>query len=316
MPKDLLPEEIFQQAFALGYDDVGITTATIPEEDVEAYRRWILENHHGELGYMENDMRCHPEQLFPGAKTAIIFVSHYKQEKQNFDPQKGVIASYARGRDYHNVHRKRLKKIIHWMEERTGQINIARGFSDSAPIMERALAVQAGLGWFGKNTLLIHRKFGTFTLLSGLLTTLEIPGKVTKERMPRCGSCTRCLDACPTQALSPFKLDATKCLSYHLIESKKEIPKDIGEKNPGYIFGCDICQDVCPHNVRPPQSQAPDFSPSRGIGSILDLSQLEEIENHPEELFGTPLQRRGVQGLKHTMKKILEKDVMIPENEK
>ena len=296
--------EIISQAKTLGYDDVGITPAVIPEEDIVAYKKWVEEGRHGELGYMENQMRCDPQQLFPGAKTAIIFVSHYKQSKQQFEDGKGVIASYARGRDYHNVHRSRLKKFIRWLEERTGLKGIARGFSDSAPILERALAVQAGLGWFGKNTLLIHRKFGTFTLLSGLLTTLEIPGKKVEERMPRCGTCTRCLDACPTQALSPFKLDARKCLSYHLIESKGEVPQEISEKNPGYVFGCDICQDVCPHNVRPPESDAEDFSPGKGVGSYLDLSRLEEIEEDPEALYGTPLKRRGVKGLRNNLESL------------
>jgi len=303
MPK-VVPEEIIAKANELGYGDVGITPAMIPEEDILAYERWLKKNQHGNLAYMENRMRCEPDQLFPGAKTAIIFVTHYKQSKVEFKGDKGVVASYARGRDYHNVHRKRLKKFIHWLEERVGQKNIARGFSDSAPILERALAVQAGLGWFGKNTLLIHRKFGTFTLLSGLLTSLEIPGKNVKERKSRCGNCTRCLDACPTGALSPFELDARKCLSYHLIESKGDVPKEITQKNPGYVFGCDICQDVCPHNVRPPESEAEDFSPSRGIGPYLDLSLLQEIEQKPEKLHGTPLKRRGVKGLRNNLESL------------
>lgn len=310
MPKVLLPEDIDIQASKLGYDDVGITKAAIPQEDIEAYDRWLSLGKHAGLGYMENRIRCSPQELFPGAKTAIIFVSHYKQEKEPFSSGKGVIASYARGRDYHNIHRSRTRKFIRWMEEKTGQKNIARGFSDSAPILERALAVQAGLGWFGKNTLLIHRKFGTFTLLSGILTSLEISGKVVRERRPRCGSCTRCLDACPTGALSPYELDASRCLSFHLIESKQEIPGEVAKKNPGYVFGCDLCQEACPHNVRPHVSHTSDFSPSRGLGSFLDLSHIEEMEEEPEKLFGTPLQRRGVAGLKHNMQKILEKDTL------
>lgn len=295
--------EIQEEALRLGWDDVGLTAARIPEEDIQAYRQWLDEGMHAELAYMENQLRCDPQALFPGAKTAIIFVSYYKQEKVPFNTDgTGVVASYARGRDYHHIHRKRLKKFIAWLEERAGEKNIAKGFSDSTPILEKALAVQAGLGWFGKNTLLIHRRFGTFTLLSGVLITLEIPPNAIPMRTPRCGTCTRCLDACPTQALvTPYRLDAARCLSYNLIESKKPIPEEIRTKNPGYAFGCDICQDVCPHNARKPLSLHPEFAPSQGMGSQLTPEKLQALEANPELLYGTPLQRRGVKGLQYNM---------------
>lgn len=294
-------DEIHEIALKLGWDDVGVTEAKIQEKGILEYKKWLENNFHGDMAYMENQLRASPQELLPGAQSAIIFVSYYKQEKIDFPKEGGLIASYARGRDYHHVHRKRLKKFIQWLEERTGQQGIAKGFSDSTPIMEKPLAVQAGLGWFGKNTLLIHRKFGTFTLLSGVLTTLKLPHSVLDMFIPRCGACQRCIDACPTQAItSPYSLNAARCLSYHLIESKKEIPQEIKEKNPGYIFGCDICQDVCPHNARKKSSTTLDFSPDRGIGKTLQLSDIEELENTPEKLFGTPLQRRGVSGLRKT----------------
>lgn len=301
MTSDITFEELQAEALRLGWNDVGITEAKIPQEDIEAYQAWLAKGYHADLLYMENQLRSDPQKLFPGAKTAIIFITYYKQERIQFRTDAGVIASYARGRDYHHVHRKRLKKMISWLEHRSGQSNIAKGFSDSSPIFEKALAVQAGLGWFGKNTLLIHRQFGTFTLLSGLLTSLEFKDKVLSLRLPRCGICTKCLDACPTQAFEgPYVLNASKCLSYHTIESKKEIPKEIAIKNPGYIFGCDICQDVCPHNVRPKPSGVPEFFPEEGNGSFLTLDAIKTIEGSPEKLFGTPLQRRGAEGLKHT----------------
>lgn len=299
---DITLDELREEAFRLGWDDIGITQAKIPEEDIRAYKDWLQQDYQGNLAYMENQMRCDPDQLLPGAKTAILFVTYYKQEKLPFQSDKGLVASYARGRDYHHVHRKRLKKFIAWLEERAAQKGLAKGFSDSTPIMEKALAVQAGLGWFGKNTLLIHRRFGTFILLSGILTTLEFEYPQHLDlRLPRCGSCTRCLDACPTQAfVSPYQMDASRCLSYHLIESKKEIPSSIQEKNPGYVFGCDICQDVCPHNARKKSSETPEFKPEKGMGAYLTLDILEEVEKQPEMLFGTPLQRRGAQGLKYS----------------
>lgn len=293
--------EIKAKALQLGWDDVGITEAIIPKEDIQAYKTWLSQGKQAELAYMEKEIRCYPEQYFPGAKTAILFVTHYKQPKQEFKSDKGLIASYARGRDYHHLHRKRIKKFIQWLEEYCKQTDIAKGFSDSSPVLEKALAVQAGLGWFGKNTLLIHRRFGTFTLLSGVFTTLEIKSLHTGMRLPRCGSCNRCLDACPTQAItSPYQLDASKCLSYHLIESKKEIPEEIQKKNPGYIFGCDICQDVCPHNIRSPLSNQEDFSAEKGQGDYLSFSDLKILQENPEQLFSTPLQRRGVKGLKYS----------------
>lgn len=295
-------DEIKAEALKLGWDDVGITPAKIPTEDIAAYEEWVQSGHQAKLTYMENALRCDPQALFPGAKTAIIFVSNYKQQKQPLLDDSKLVASYARGRDYHHVHRKRLKKFILWLEQRAGQQGIAKGFSDSSPILEKALAVQAGLGWFGKNTLLIHRRFGTFTLLAGLLTSLEFSCAITQPRLPRCGSCQKCMDACPTQALvSPYKLDANRCLSYHLIESKEPLPDHIRNRNPGYAFGCDICQDACPHNVRSPLSLLEDFSPERGMGAYLTLETLKDLQDHPERLHGTPLQRRGVKGLQHTL---------------
>lgn len=297
-------EEVKAFAHRVGFDDAGACTPHLPDADKEALQQWLDEGMHGELSYMENPLRFNPDGVLPGAKTALIFVSYYKQEKLPFSEERGLIASYARGRDYHRVHQKRLKKVIAYLEERSGKSEIARSFSDAFPIMEKALAVKAGLGWFGKNTLLIHKKFGTFTLLSGILTTLEVEIPLTDPmRLAKCGSCTKCLDACPTGALvSPYTLDAKLCLSYHLIESKKAVPDEIGKKNPGYIFGCDICQDVCPHNVRKAPSLHEEFLPTSGMGAYLGFEELKLLEETPERLFGTPLQRRKVQGLKENLK--------------
>ncbi len=306
MPNPISLQEIKDYALSLGWDDAGATFAAIPEEDIAAYQEWLSDGHHAGLAYMENTMRCQPQELLPGARSAIIFVSYYRQERLPFRKDAGLISAYARGKDYHHIHRKRLKKFIGWLENRSGQNGIAKGFSDSSPILEKALAVQAGLGWFGKNTLLIHRRFGTFIFLSGVLTTLEIEGRITQMRLPRCGTCTRCLDACPTQALvAPYHLDAAKCLSFHLIESKQEIPAWIKAKNPGYVFGCDICQDACPHNIRKELSAGLEFKSEAGHGPYLTLEIIDSLKENPEKLHGTPLQRRGVDGLNRNLHSIL-----------
>jgi len=295
-------EELKEEALKLGFQDIGVTTPDVPEQDQHAFREWIDLGLHAKLKYMENEKRLFPRELFPGIKTILLFISYYKQPKVPFTKGRGLVASYARGRDYHSVHRKRLKQFIAFLEERSGQKEIARGFSDAFPLMEKALAAKAGLGFFGKNTLLIHRKYGTFTLLSGIMTSLEFPFTQGESsiHLPRCGQCQKCLDACPTKALTPYRLDASKCLSYHLIESKEEIPKEIQEQNPGFIFGCDICQDVCPHNQRKEVSEVAEFQETEGQGAFLDQERLLVLQEKPEKLYGTPLQRRGVEGLCYT----------------
>ena len=291
-------EEVRQKALELGFDDVGATRAEISDDHILAYRDWLSKGYQAGMGYMENTLRCRPQELLPGAKYAVLFVSYYKQARESFQSGKGVIASYARGRDYHQLHHRRLRKLISWIEEKIGKRGVAKGFSDSTPILEKALAVQAGLGWFGKNTLVIHRKFGTFFLLAGLLLTCEIDQAVCVAKSARCGSCRRCLDACPAGALvSPYLLDSNRCLSYQLIENRGEIPPTVASQNPGYAFGCDICQDVCPHNVRTPLSTQKAFLPESGMGSYLTVDRVNATLDAPETYYGTPLKRQGPQGL-------------------
>jgi epoxyqueuosine reductase len=298
-------DQIRKAALEIGFDDVVITSPEIPDEDIVAYTEWLEEGNEGELSYMRNTMRTDPRLLLPSVKSILLFASNYKQPHVPFTENQGVVASYARGKDYHNVHRKRLKKFSAWIKEQYPDEEVKmRGFSDSAPLLEKALAAKAGLGFVGKNTLLIHRKFGTFFLISALLTNLELPYTVGLKRIPRCGSCTLCIDACPTQALSPYKLDASKCLSALLIESKNPIPTWAAKKNPGYIFGCDICQNVCPHNKRSPFSNTKEFSPEEGVGPYVGKAQVEEFAKTPFTLFGTPLKRKGGEGLKENFAKI------------
>jgi len=298
-------DELRKVALEIGFDDAVVASPSVPKEDIIAYEKWLEEGNEGELTYMRNTIRTDPHTLLPSVKSVILFASNYKQPPIPFDSKKGVVASYARGKDYHNVHRKRLKKFALWLEERYPHMEVeARGFSDSAPLLEKALAAKAGLGFVGKNTLLIHRKFGTFFLISALLTNIDLPKTVGLARIPRCGSCTLCIDACPTNALSPYKLDAAKCLSSLLIESKNPVPSWAAKKNPGFIFGCDICQTVCPHNKRSPLSTTKEFSPEEGVGPYIDKESVDEFAKTPFLLFGTPLKRKGGEGLKDNFDRI------------
>jgi epoxyqueuosine reductase len=295
-------EDIREKALTLGWHDVGVTTAQVPEEDAAAYLSWVEQGYHGEMRYMERaDQRCDMEDFFPRAKSVVIFVSSYRQETLPFRDDAGLIASYARGRDYHNVYRKRLKKMVAWLEEISSVEGCARGFSDTAPVLERAFAVKAGMGFFGKNNLFIHKKLGSFVLLAGVVTMLEIEGTDIDHgrRKNHCGTCSKCIEACPGEALlAPYRLDARRCLAYHLIESKKPLPRDLAEKNPGYIFGCDICQDVCPHNAKKDLLCDEQFLPGKGRGAYLTEDELVAIQEQPERLHGTPLQRQGAELLR------------------
>ncbi|MCH1430588.1 MAG: tRNA epoxyqueuosine(34) reductase QueG [Chlamydiales bacterium] len=297
-------------AFRLGYDDVGFCDPSIPEQDIKAYQNWIKEKKHGELHYMENDIRCYPEKLFEGIKSVVIFLTYYKQKPLEFNDSKGLVASYARGCDYHNIHRSRLKKLIISLKESCSGLE-AKSFSDSFPILERALAVKSGLGWLGKNNMLIHPKLGTYTLISGLLLNTEINNTIPTKRkdwgihFPRCGSCRRCQDACPVGALdTPYSLDAKKCLSFHLIESKKSIPENIQKQNPGYVFGCDLCQESCPHNIKKPDSFPKDFQHKEGFIEYIGEDDIKVFESNPEKLFVRPLKRAGATKLKENLRSL------------
>lgn len=317
-PPSLPWELVRTTCLSLGWDDAGVTDPNLNARDIAAYERWLASGHHGRLHYMENRVRTDPSRLLHHVRSIILLVTRYKQPWHPFQKGQGLIASYARGRDYHRLHRKRLKKLIQWLETRVGETGVALGFSDAHPVMEKALAVKAGLGWLGKNTLLIHRRFGTFILLSGVLTSIHIePPKLTLDyQLPRCGNCSRCIDVCPVGALiAPYVLDANCCLSYHLIESKQRIPPEIAQKNPGYIFGCDLCQDVCPHNQKIPPCCPPELAETAGLGPYQSEEALRKIAENPSLLFGTPLQRRGIHGLLHTLETLTYHQKVTPRGE-
>ncbi len=243
--------------------------------------------------------RAQPEQLLPGAKSVIVIGINYYRETPPLPPGHGRIARYAYGRDYHKVIKKLLKQLADFILNinPSAQLKLC---VDSAPLLERSYAVQAGLGFIGKNTMLINEQFGSFVLLGEMITNLEF--EYDKPATGTCGTCTRCIDACPTQAIvQPHKLDARKCISYLTIESKDPVPEELQPKIGNWIFGCDICQEVCPYNktfAKPLRLEA--FKEVKIAGSSLSIQEILEIktdEEYLQKFAGSPLMRAKRKGL-------------------
>jgi epoxyqueuosine reductase len=241
-----LEDLVKAQAYGLGFDLVGITSLG-PMETAEAFDAWIEKGYAGDMDYLPRgaEKRRDSSLPFPGAATAIVVGLDYGGREPN-----GPVARYARGDDYHEVMTERLNELHRWLQRETGLAIAGKAYVDTGPLLERDLARRAGLGWFGKNTNLINPRLGSFFFIGSLLVDLELAPDSPFEA-DRCGSCTRCLDACPTKAfVEPRVLDATRCISYLTIELKGEIPDEFHEAIDSHIYGCDICQDVCPYNIK------------------------------------------------------------------
>lgn len=236
-------------ARSIGFDDCGIAKAQRLDEDARRLENWLKKDYHGEMQYLENhfDLRVDPTKLVPGAKSVITLLFNYFPSLQQHDDVP-KIAKYAYGSDYHLVIRAKLQEFLFRIKEEIGNIE-GRGFVDSAPILERSWAQRSGLGWLGKNGNLINKKTGSFFFIATLITDLELTPEDPYLK-DYCGTCTKCIDACPTEAILPNKeLDASKCISYYTIELKSNtLPDDLKNKADNWVFGCDICQDVCPWN--------------------------------------------------------------------
>lgn len=238
-----------QWAIELGFQQVGFAKADFLEEEAPLLEEWLKKGFHGQMNYMENwfDKRLDPRLLVDGAKTVIVFTCNYHQPEKQLDHQAPKISQYAFGLDYHHVIKEKLQIIISRLKEVYGDFE-ARGFVDSAPVLERAWAKRSGLGWTGKNTLLINKKRGSYFFLATIILDLEAE-EDSPFQTDHCGTCTRCIDACPTDAIiAPELVDASKCISYLTIELKESIPEEFKGKMDGWAFGCDVCQDVCPWN--------------------------------------------------------------------
>lgn len=297
----ILVKEIAKQT---GFDHCGIAKAVVLDEDARRLEKWLNNGMQGSMHYMERyfDLRIDPTKLVPGAKSVItLLINYYPNEKQATDLPK--ISKYAYGKDYHEVIREMLKNFISVLKQEIGAIN-GRGFVDSAPVLERTWAQRSGLGWIGKNGNLINNKSGSFFFIATLITDLELEPDLPFAK-DFCGTCNKCVEACPTEAILPGKvIDGSKCISYFTIELKDLlIPAEMQGKFENWVFGCDICQDVCPWNRFSKPTNELQFDPLPGILNI----NSEEWEKMSEEKFKklfhhSPINRAKLKGMQRNIK--------------
>lgn len=295
---------IKQTAAGLGFDYCGIARAQQLDEDASRLESWLNKGFQGSMDYMNNyfDLRINPSKLVPGAKSVItLLLNYFPSQQQN--PEAPQVSKYAYGKDYHEVIKEKLKTFLQLIKENIGEVH-GRGFIDSAPVLERSWAQKSGLGWIGKNGNLITKSNGSFFFIATLITDLELEADDPFIK-DYCGTCTKCIDSCPTDAILPDKvIDGSKCISYFTIELKDLlIPADMKGKFENKMFGCDICQDVCPWNRFSKPTNEPAFTPAR---EILNFSK-NDWEELTEESFkiifkNSPLKRAKFQGIKRNLK--------------
>jgi epoxyqueuosine reductase len=294
---------IRQKALELAFLDCGIARAGRLVEDARQLEEWLKSGFHGEMAYMANhfEKRMDPRNLVEGARSVIVVLQNYHTSAEPSDPTAPKISRYAYGRDYHKILLKKLELMMDWMRDEFGPFS-GRAFVDSAPVLERAWGRLAGLGWIGKHSLLLNRRYGSWFFLGTIISDLELePGKPVNEY---CGDCTRCVDACPTGAILPGRrVDARRCISYLTIESRsKTLPGEFRGKMNNWAFGCDICQEVCPWNKNAHPHQETWLNPRPGL---LDLSRADWMnlgEKEFDVLFeGSPLKRAKYSGLRRNL---------------
>jgi epoxyqueuosine reductase len=289
-------------ATKLGFISCGISKAEFLAETAPQLEAWLSKNYHGKMAYMANhfDKRLDPSKLVPGAKSVISLAFNYSPPKDLANNGSYKIAKYAYGEDYHFVVKDRLKTFFSKIEEEMGEIN-GRVFVDSAPVMERQWAAKSGLGWVGKHSLLLTKQRGSFFFLGEIILDLEL--EYDSPTTNHCGSCTKCIDACPTEAITEEGVvDGSKCISYFTIELKEELPSFVKDKFENWMFGCDICQDVCPWNRFSVAHAEPRFNPHPKIEQM-DSKDWQEIT---QEVFSkifkkSPVKRTKYSGLKRNI---------------
>ena len=294
---------IKQWAQEMGFTSVGIARAEHMDEEAHRLEAWLNQGKHGTMQYMENhfDKRTDPRKLVPGAKSVISLSYNYYTEEKQVDNDAPKISQYAYGRDYHKVIKKKLKGLLRKINDEIGEVG-GRAFVDSAPVLERDWARRSGVGWVGKHTLLIHPKVGSYFFLAELIIDLELlPDSPISDH---CGTCTRCIDACPTDAISEegYVMDGSKCISYLTIELKDTIPEEFRGKMADYMYGCDICQQVCPWNRFSTEHNEPDFRPSARLMKMTKKEWEDISEEVFDELFrGSAVKRTKYLGLKRNI---------------
>jgi epoxyqueuosine reductase len=304
MPIAIHSHMIKQFAAQTGFDYCGIARALPLDEDARRLEAWLGKGMHGSMHYMENyfDLRIDPSKLVPGAKSVItLLLNYFPAQRQNSDAPK--ISKYAYGRDYHIVIKEKLTELIKLIRLNIGDVN-GRGFVDSAPVLERAWAVKSGLGWVGKNGNLINKKGGSFFFIATLIVDLELEHDNVFAK-DYCGTCTKCIDACPTGAILEDKVvDGSKCISYFTIELKDAlIPESMKGRFDDWMFGCDICQDVCPWNRFAKPAEKTDFSPIPEILHFTSSDWGEITEESFKKIFqNSPLKRAKFNGIKRNLK--------------
>ena len=308
MASSALLEQIRAHARELGFQQLGVSDTDVTEH-AQHLQRWLEKHHHGDMAWMEKHatLRAHPEQLHPGALRVIsVRMDYLPEDDKNLIAKvtadgSAYIARYTLGRDYHKLLRKRLAQLAEYLAGLAPQAENGtqhhRAFVDSAPVLERAFAQKAGLGWIGKNTMLINAQAGSYFFLGEILTDLLLPLTPSQDTT-HCGSCTACIDLCPTQAfVAPYQLDARRCISYLTIEYRGSLPLALREKIGNRIFGCDDCQAVCPWNKFAQKTAEADFLPRHGLDSaqLVGLFLWTEAE-YLQKTEGSALRRIGYEG--------------------
>ena len=300
---------IVAEAEKLGFDACGIACATALDEESSHVEQWLAEEHEGEMAYLtrNKEKRYDPRLLVEGTKSIITVLYNYFPKQTIGDGDHFKIAKYAYGADYHNVLKNKMRQLLELIESQTGKLEGTRVFVDSAPVLDRAWAVRCGLGFIGKNTTLIHPKKGSFFFIGHLFLPIEL-AETGKTLSNHCGHCTKCLDACPTGALeSPFHIDARKCISYLTIEYKGSLVGLDRNSFNGWMYGCDICQDVCPYNRFSLPNLEPQFQPSEPLKAMQENDWKNLTKADFDTLFKhSAVQRAGYEGLRRNIKFISE----------